>query len=152
MKGAWICIKIGTAACHNIIHLAAWMIAAYMAVHTLPPACKQADCHFVIPPAEFMPAGMFAPGATPPITGPIAEGLTQGPGAFWPTGTSLPGRPGGGADPLGETGGQPPIVTDPPAGGVPRGESIPEPSTLQLLGVGLIVLAAVRWRRRSRPY
>jgi hypothetical protein len=98
MNGAWICIKIGTAACRAIVHVAQWMVAAYMAVHPLPPPCDRANCHFVIPPAEFVPGGMFAPvaplAASSPIAespspgwgggslGPIAEGLAQGSNVF----------------------------------------------------------------------
>jgi len=172
MNGAWICIKIGTAACRGIVHVAQWMVAAYMAVHPLPPPCDRANCHFVIPPAEFVPGGMFAPGAplasSSPIAespspdwgggsiGPIAEGLPQGSNFF----SQGPGWTAGGS-PLGPTGGdtgsppnlgdQPPVVTAPPGGGSkPGGEPIPEPPTLALLGVGLLVLGAVRRRRTPR--
>ena len=169
MNGAWICIKIGTAACRGIVHVAQWMVAAYMAVHPLPPPCDRANCHFVIPPAEFVPGGMFAPvaplAASSPIAespspewgggslGPIAEGLAQGSNVF----IQGPGGTAGGG-PLGPTGGdtgsrpnlgdQPPAVTGSPGGGSKSGGlPIPEPPTLALLGVGLLVLGAVRRRR-----
>lgn len=179
MNGAWICIKLGTAACRGIVHVARWMVAAYMAVHPLPPACD-ANCHFVIPPAEFAPGGMFAPGAplaspspigespspdwggapgnSSPSIGPLGEGspqgsdfVGQGPGAGGPAGGRPVGPTGGGGGSPPGLGNLPPGVTVPPGGGAPPGDAIPEPPTLPLLGVGLIVLGVVRLRRRSLP-
>jgi hypothetical protein len=72
MSANWICIKLGTAACRHIVHVASWMMGAYLAIHPLPPVCAQADCHFVIPMAEFAPGGMFAPATKAPDTGPVA--------------------------------------------------------------------------------
>lgn len=68
----WTCIKIGTAACLKIVHVAAWMIATYIAVHPLPTNCAATDCHFVIPKAEFMLGGMFPPAAPARVSPPGA--------------------------------------------------------------------------------
>ena len=61
MSAAWQCLKIGSAAIAHIIHLAPWMLAAYIAAHPLPTNCWASNCHFVIPRSAFLPGGMFGP-------------------------------------------------------------------------------------------
>ena len=70
MASGWQCIKVGTAAASKIVHIAPWMVAAYLAAHPMPANCD-AECHYVIPPAEFQPGGMFGPDApqVAPVTG-----------------------------------------------------------------------------------
>lgn len=74
MASGWQCIKVGTAAASKIVHIAPWMVAAYLAAHPLPANCD-AECHYVIPPAEFQPGGMFGPDAPQfaPVTGAKPE-------------------------------------------------------------------------------
>lgn len=148
MAKAWICVRIGSAACRKIIHLAPWMIGAYLAVHPLPTDCRDHRCHFVIPQREFLPGGMFGthparPFRPPPSAFSLAP-LTFGTDGLPPprlllipaisTTPSLPTSVGGG--------GGPPAVPDRPP------QNVPEPSSAWLLGVG--ALAVLLRRRRGR--
>jgi hypothetical protein len=153
VKIGWKCIKIGSAAIANIVHVAPWMIAAYLAVHPIPADCWK-DCHFVIPSEEFRPGGMFGPGphlpppdnqadllppsdALPPgdttiqffpLPPPIESGTPPGPGGFtfgYPPIPIFGGGPPPG--PGGNTFGYPPLP--PTGGGFP-----PPPPTFTLAG------------------
>jgi hypothetical protein len=111
MTIAWQCIKIGSAAITRIVHVAPWMITAYLAAHPIPTDCDTA-CHFVIPQAEFRDGGMFAPDklAKAAAPGPVVataaaagDGLAEllPFGAEWASGTfydDLLGQPAAGGD------------------------------------------------------
>jgi hypothetical protein len=174
MNGPWMCAKIGTLACRNIVHVAPWMMAAYVAVHPLPTNCHS-DCHFVIPPAQFMPGGIFGPVVAPVPGSPSVEGVSPGevilspesslsgaepsslsaeglpPGEdFLSPGRSLSGPVGifpvAGIDVPPGQGEHPPIEDVPPVMVVITRTSIPEPPTLVLLGSGLLALGVLRCR------
>ena len=158
MARAWMCVKIGSAACRKIIHVAPWMLGAYLAAHPLPTACHTHTCHWVIPKREFLRGGIFAP------TGPASAAARWQPAsaAFslvmldLPTAGAAPARA---ATPSSLLPGVVSVTTRSRRGGQVRIPSpspprnVPEPPAAGLLAVGaLAILLASRRPRRARGW
>ena len=156
MAKAWMCVKIGSAACRKIVHIAPWMLGAYLAAHPLPTGCHTHTCHWVIPKREFLRGGMFAPTGPAPTTArwqpaPAAFSLVM---LHLPAAGTAPARA---ASPTSPLPGVIAVTTRSRRGGQSRTPSpspprnVPEPPAAGLLAVGaLAALLASRRPRRAR--
>ena len=83
----WDCVKVASSACGKvasaapkIVHIAPWMLAAYMAVHPVPVDDCASGCHWVIPKEEFAPGGMFGAPLLVPESAAGGAGILPGDG------------------------------------------------------------------------
>lgn len=150
MPQAWKCVKIGSAACRQIIHIAPWMLAAYMAAHPLPTGCRRHDCHWVIPKREFVPGGMFgnarANDPAAPNWQPSAAAFSLAPLSF-PNLRSPPASASRSPAPSGRRGAG--------SGGrhiralaLAAPQPVPEPPSGALLAIGALVALALSWGKQ----